>query len=61
MFLWGERDPLVPAFYSDHVVQALPNAQSEVLRNCGHVPQFEMPAATHRRLRRHIGGTRTAA
>lgn len=54
MFLWGERDPLVPAFYADHVVKALPGVNSEVLRDCGHVPQFELPVQTHRRLKRFI-------
>ncbi|MGH2829876.1 MAG: alpha/beta fold hydrolase [Actinomycetota bacterium] len=54
MFLWGDGDPLVPASYARHVEMALPSARSEVLKACGHVPQFEMPAATHRKLKRFI-------
>jgi len=54
LFLWGDADPLVPAFYSSHVAEALPNATVEVLTDCGHVPQFEYPAATHRKIKRFI-------
>ena len=41
LFLWGERDRLVPASFARHLVRALPRAQSVVLPDCGHVPQFE--------------------
>ena len=54
MFLWGDADPLVPSFYSTHVEQALPHATVEVITDCGHVPQFEYPAATHRKIKRFI-------
>lgn len=47
LFLWGERDPLVPARFAEHVERVLPAARSEVLRDCGHVPQFELPDETH--------------
>jgi pimeloyl-ACP methyl ester carboxylesterase/putative sterol carrier protein len=47
LFVWGERDLLVPAAFARHVTAALPNAQSVVLRDCGHVPQFELPDRTH--------------
>src|SRR6266511_929202 len=47
LFVWGERDRLVPHGFARHVVQALPSCQSVVLRDCGHVPQFELPARTH--------------
>jgi pimeloyl-ACP methyl ester carboxylesterase len=51
LFVWGERDRLVPHGFERHVVQALPGCQSVVLRDCGHVPQFELPAETHRLIR----------
>jgi pimeloyl-ACP methyl ester carboxylesterase len=41
LFVWGDRDVLVPAAFARHVQQALPTAQTVVLRDCGHVPQFE--------------------
>ena len=41
LFVWGERDRLVPATFARHLVRALPRAQSVVLPDCGHVPQFE--------------------
>lgn len=47
LFLWGERDRLVPAKFAPHVERALPDAHSVVLDDCGHVPQFELPERTH--------------
>jgi pimeloyl-ACP methyl ester carboxylesterase len=46
MFVWGDRDWLVPAAFEQHVMRALPHAESVVLADCGHVPQFELPDET---------------
>jgi pimeloyl-ACP methyl ester carboxylesterase/predicted lipid carrier protein YhbT len=46
LFIWGARDRLVPASFAKHVTTALPNSQSLVLPDCGHVPQFELPERT---------------
>jgi pimeloyl-ACP methyl ester carboxylesterase len=46
LFVWGDRDWLVPASFEQHVMQALPQAESVVLTDCGHVPQFEHPDET---------------
>ncbi|HEY2297376.1 MAG TPA: alpha/beta fold hydrolase [Jatrophihabitans sp.] len=48
LFLWGDRDVLVPAAFGRWVHQALPDARSIVLEDCGHVPQFEHPELTLR-------------
>ena len=47
LFLWGDRDLLVPAKFSRHVSRAVPHAECVVLPDCGHVPQFEHPEKTH--------------
>ncbi len=47
LFLWGDRDPLVPSRFAPHVTGAVPHARSVVLADCGHVPQFEWPDRTH--------------
>jgi pimeloyl-ACP methyl ester carboxylesterase len=47
LFIWGERDRLVPARFATHVERALPAATSVVLPDCGHVPQYELPDRTH--------------
>jgi pimeloyl-ACP methyl ester carboxylesterase len=54
LFLWGDRDRLVPAGFARHVAAALPNARSIVLEDCGHVPQFELPDRTHAEVRAFI-------
>jgi pimeloyl-ACP methyl ester carboxylesterase len=46
LFLWGDRDVLVPAGFSRFVAEALPGAGCVVLDDCGHVPQFEHPELT---------------
>ena len=46
LFVWGDHDRLVPASFERHVVAAIPNAQSLVIPDCGHVPQFEHPQHT---------------
>jgi pimeloyl-ACP methyl ester carboxylesterase len=46
LFIWGDRDWLVPASFSHYVTDALPQMQSVVLEDCGHVPQFEQPDET---------------
>lgn len=51
LFVWGEHDWLVPAAFEHHVVAAVPQAESVVLNDCGHVPQYERPEVTNRILR----------
>jgi pimeloyl-ACP methyl ester carboxylesterase len=51
LFLWGDRDRLVPSSFARHVADCLPDAGSVVLEDCGHVPQFEHPELTNALLR----------
>jgi pimeloyl-ACP methyl ester carboxylesterase len=46
MFVWGRQDTLVPIEFMRHVERALPRSRHVELE-CGHVPQMEMPGATH--------------
>ena len=55
LFLWGDSDQLVPCRFAPHVTHALPDAHSVVIPDCGHVPQFEHPATTHRLVRAFLG------
>ena len=61
LFLWGEKDWLVPARFEHHVTRALPNSQSVILDDCGHVPQYEFPELTNRLIREFIGARTLAA
>jgi pimeloyl-ACP methyl ester carboxylesterase len=56
LFVWGDRDWLVPSSFERHVVEAVPAAQSVVLPDCGHVPQFEHPQATSELVREFLTG-----
>jgi pimeloyl-ACP methyl ester carboxylesterase len=48
LFIWGDRDRLVPASFERHVLAAVPDAESICLPDSGHVPQFEHPEETAR-------------
>ncbi len=54
LMLWGERDPLVPLAHARAVSRALPHATSLILKDCGHVPQYELPELTNRLLTRFL-------
>ena len=54
LFVWGEKDRLVPAKFARHVEKVLPNATSLVLDDCGHVPQFELPERTNGLIRQFL-------
>ena len=54
LFIWGAHDWVVPATFSQHVMRALPQAQSVVLADCGHVPQFEQPEQTANLIREFL-------
>ena len=58
LFVWGDADQLVPCRFARHVTTALPAAHSVILPDCGHVPQFEHPATTHRLVREFLGRPR---
>lgn len=56
LFIFGDRDRLVPRAFVKHVRRAAPTAIVEVFQSCGHVPQFELPEKTHARLRAFFAG-----
>jgi pimeloyl-ACP methyl ester carboxylesterase len=58
LFVWGSKDWLVPARFGHHISAALPNCESVVLSDCGHVPQMELPARTNRLIRKFLGSPR---
>ena len=53
LFVWGQRDRLVPVTFARHVEQVLPRARHLEL-DCGHVPQIERPRRTHRAIREFL-------
>lgn len=57
LFIFGDRDWLVPRAFARHVRRAAPQATCETFHDCGHVPQFELPDQTHARIRRFFTGS----
>ena len=56
LFVWGDRDRLVPASFSRHVRAALPQSGQIVMEDCGHAPQFEHPDETAAIIRGFLAG-----
>jgi pimeloyl-ACP methyl ester carboxylesterase len=56
-FVFGGRDWLVPRSFVRHVRDAVPRARCDVYPECGHVPQFEEPERTHKRVREFFAAT----
>ena len=56
LFIWGSRDPLVPAAFEKHVREAVPQAEHLTL-DSGHVPQVERPSELHAAIGRFLACT----
>jgi pimeloyl-ACP methyl ester carboxylesterase len=41
LVVWGERDVMVAPSGAERIVAALPDAQVELIEDCGHCPQVE--------------------
>jgi pimeloyl-ACP methyl ester carboxylesterase len=53
LFVWGRRDPLVPAAFGRHVRERLPQA-AQLELDCGHLPQVERPRELVAGIRTHL-------
>ncbi len=58
LFIWGAADRLVPPKFARYVSEALPQAESVVIPDSGHVPQFEHPELTMRLTRNFLASGR---
>jgi pimeloyl-ACP methyl ester carboxylesterase len=56
LFIWGNRDPLVPAAFERHVREAVPHAQHVTLAS-GHIPQVERPVELHRAIEQFLAAS----
>lgn len=56
LFIWGRRDRLVPIGFARHVAQAVPQAETVIFDDCGHVPQYELPERTNSLVRQFLAG-----
>jgi pimeloyl-ACP methyl ester carboxylesterase len=54
LFVFGEKDLLVPHRFRRYVQRAVPQSDFAFLEDCGHVPQFELPEQTNRLTRDYL-------
>ena len=45
LFVWGERDRVIPAEHGVAAAEALPSSWLEIVEGAGHVPQVEAAPA----------------
>jgi pimeloyl-ACP methyl ester carboxylesterase len=48
LLVWGEDDRLVPRVYADEFARRLSKTRTEIVKEAGHAPHLEQPAATAR-------------
>lgn len=51
LLLWGDHDRVVPLSVGQRLEEILPRARLEVLEDCGHMPQEELPRESLERVR----------
>ena len=45
LIVWGDQDKLVPPAYAQLFASKIANANIAMIKNAGHLPQFEQPEA----------------
>jgi len=61
LILWGKRDQLIPVANARWFARALPQAQTIIYPDLGHIPMEEAPARTARDLAAWLARTQTGA
>ena len=63
LMLWGREDRLAPAEHAEAFAETVAHARVEVLENCGHYPQLELPGRITATIREFLDaqGRRRAA
>jgi pimeloyl-ACP methyl ester carboxylesterase len=56
LLVWGEEDEWIPLSVGYRYRQNLPNSNLIIVKNCGHVPQEEIPTVTANLVLDFIGG-----
>jgi pimeloyl-ACP methyl ester carboxylesterase len=56
LFIFGKKDRLVPHAFQRYVMRSVPHATCEILDECGHIPQFELPERTNELVRGFLDG-----
>jgi pimeloyl-ACP methyl ester carboxylesterase len=55
LMMWGSEDRLAPAEHAHDFGRVVSHARVEVLENCGHYPQLELPARVTTAIREFLG------
>ena len=54
LILWGDQDKIFPADYATEFKAMIPQAQLEIINQCGHVPHMDRPDTFYPRLRKFL-------
>lgn len=56
--IWGDHDKIIPLAVGEALCSQLPDAQLEVFKDCGHLPQVEFPEAFSQSVKIFIQGVK---
>jgi pimeloyl-ACP methyl ester carboxylesterase len=59
LVVWGSEDRLTPADHAQAFAAAVPHAEVQMLEQCGHYPQLELPTRVTRLLDEFLSESRT--
>ena len=57
LIIWGDQDKIFPVEYASAFKNLIPHAQTQILKDCGHIPHMDQPEAFYHSLKSFLSGT----
>ena len=57
LILWGDQDKIFPVEYASAFKNLIPHAQTQILKDCGHVPHMDQPEVFYHSLKSFLSET----
>ena len=57
LIIWGDQDKIFPVEYASAFKNLIPHAQTQILKDCGHVPHMDQPEAFYHSLKSFLSET----
>ena len=57
LILWGDQDKIFPVEYASAFKNLISHAQTQIFKNCGHVPHMDQPEAFYHSLKSFLSET----
>ena len=57
LIIWGDKDKVFPVEYASAFKNLIPHAQTQILKDCGHIPHMDQPEAFYHSLKSFLSET----